>query len=84
MEAGWILRMNSVSSYFACCIFHIISILFNCISDTAVSVAKAMMATKVVSLCLMFELLLEFRTTTPPQDRRSSAFSHLLNRAVLI
>ena len=28
MEAGWILRMNSVSSYFACCIFHIIRILF--------------------------------------------------------
>ena len=56
---------SSVLSYFACCIFHIISILFNCIR-----VAKAMMGTKVVSLYFMFALFLESRATTRAEDRR--------------
>ena len=57
---------SSVLSYFACCIFHIISILFNCIR-----VAKAMMGTKVVpALYFMFALFLESRATTRAEDLR--------------
>ena len=57
---------SSVLSYFACCIFHIISILFNCIR-----VAKAMMGTKVVpALYFMFALFLETRATTRAEDLR--------------
>jgi len=78
MEAGWILRMNSVSSYFACCIFHIIRILFNCISDTAIRVAKAMMGAKVVSV---FHVCVVSRISRYNSCLGSSAFSHLVNRA---
>ena len=56
---------SSVLSYFVCCIFHIISILFNCIR-----VAKAMMGTKVVRLYFMFALFLESRATTRAEDLR--------------
>ena len=56
---------SSVLSYFACCIFHIISILFNCIR-----VAKVMMGTKVVPLYFMFALFLESRATTRAEDLR--------------
>ena len=57
---------SSVLSYFACCIFHIISILFNCIR-----VAKAMMGTKVVpALYFIFALFLESRATTRAEDLR--------------
>ena len=38
------------SSFFPCCIFHIISIPFNC-SDTAIRVAKALIGSKVITLC---------------------------------
>ena len=57
---------SSVLSYFACYIFHLISILFNCIR-----VAKAMMGTKVVpALYFMFALFLESRATTRAEDLR--------------
>ena len=65
-------------SCIACSIFHIISIPFNC-SDTAIRVAKAVIGTKVITLCLVkFALFLEFRART---RSRSSAFCHLGNRA---
>ena len=64
MKAGWILQMNSASFWFACGIFHIISIQFNC-SDTAMTVAKAMKGVKVITMCFaMFALFLEFHATT--------------------
>ena len=64
MKAEWILRMNSASSCIACCIFHIISIPFNC-SDTAIRVAKTIIGAKVIILCFtVFALFLEFRATT--------------------
>ena len=47
---GWILQMNSASFWFACGIFHIISIKFNS-SDTATRVAKAMKGVKVITMC---------------------------------
>ena len=60
MKAGWILRMNSASSCFACCIFHIITISFDN-SDTAIRVAKAITGAKVTTLYFaMFALFLEF------------------------
>ena len=59
--------MNSVigmaSSCFACCIFHIISIKFN-YSDTAISVAKAMVGAKVISLCFAMVWFSKFAPVT--------------------
>ena len=46
MKAGWILMVRMVLSCIACCIFHIISIPFNC-SNTTLRVAKAMIGMKV-------------------------------------
>ena len=69
MKEGWVLRINSVSSFFTspCCIFHIISIPFNC-SDTAIRLAKTMIGAKVMCF-VIFALFLEFRTRTrgPPR-----------------
>ena len=73
--------MNSVSSCFACCIFHILNIPFNC-SDTAVRLAKTTTGAKVITLCfVIFVLFLEFRTRTRGPQSVSSAFFHLGNRA---
>ena len=47
MTVGWIMAVRMASSCIACCIFHIISIPFNC-SDTAFRVAEAMIGTKVI------------------------------------
>ena len=47
MKAGWILAALMASSCIACCVFHIISVLFNC-SDTALRVAKTMVGPKVI------------------------------------
>ena len=59
--------MNSVtgmaSSCFACCIFHIISIKFN-YSDTAISVAKAMVGAKVISFCFAMVWFSKFAPET--------------------
>ena len=44
--AGWILAVRMASSCIACCIFHIISIPFNC-SDTALRVTDAKIGPKV-------------------------------------
>ena len=41
MKAGRILAVRMAPSCIACCIFHIISIPFNC-SDTALAVAETM------------------------------------------
>ena len=77
MKVGWTLRMNSASSCFACCIFHIKSISFEN-SYTAIRVAKAIIGTKVITLCFaMFALFLEFRATARLRP------SHLGNRAVI-
>ena len=51
MKSGWILVVWMALSWIACCIFHIISIPFNC-SDTALRVTKAMIGMK-VSPCLL-------------------------------
>ena len=81
MKEGWVLRINSVSSCFACCIFLIISIPFNC-SDIAIRVAKTVIGAKVITLCfVIFASFLEFRTRTRCLQSVSSAFSHLGNRA---
>ena len=71
---------KKMASYcIACCIFHIISIPFNC-SDTALRVAEAMIGAKVKLLCFaMFALCLKFGARTRP--RGSLAFSYLGNRA---
>ena len=59
------------SSCIACCIFHIISIPFNC-SDTALGVAEAMMIgakVKYKFLCfVIFALFLKFDARTRSQD----------------
>ena len=81
MKEGWVLRINSVSSCFAYCIFLIISIPFNC-SDIAIRVAKTMIGAKVITLCFaIFASFLEFRTRTRCLQSVSSAFFHLGNRA---
>ena len=81
MKEGWVLRINSVPSFFVCCIFHIISIPFNC-SDTAIRVAKTMIGAKVITLCfVIFASFLELRTRTRCLQSVSSAFFHLGNRA---
>ena len=54
MKAGWILVVWMAC--IACCIFHIISIPFNC-SDTALRVAKAMIGAKVLPCLLCFSNL---------------------------
>ena len=64
--------MNSGSPdgivFFASCIFHIISIPFNC-SDTAFRVTDAKIGPKVKILCFaMFALFPEFGARTRPQD----------------
>ena len=69
------------SSCFACLIFLIISIPFSC-RDTAVRVDKAMIGTKVITLCLaMFALFLKFRARTRPHGQDVTAFSHFGNQA---
>ena len=61
--ATWI-----ASSCIACCIFHIISIPFNC-SDTTLGVTKAITGAKVISLVFrLVAFFLEFRTRTRPED----------------
>ena len=81
MKEGWVLRINSVSSCFACCIFLIISIPFNC-SDIAIRVAKTVIGAKVITLCfVIFASFLEFRTRTRCLQSVSSAFFHLGNWA---
>ena len=68
IKAGWILAVWMALSCFACCIFHIISILFNC-SDTALGVAEAMIGMKVKFFCFtMFALFLVFGARSRPQD----------------
>ena len=67
-KVGCILAVQMVSSCIACCIFHIISIPFNC-SDTALRVAEAMIGAKVKLLCFaMFALFLKFGARTRPRD----------------
>ena len=73
---GWTLAARIASSYIAPCIFHIISILFNC-SDTAIRIAKAMkLSDFCVSPCLL--AFSHFRQNSLPGY---SALSHLGNRA---
>ena len=81
MKEGWVLRINSVPSFFVCCIFLIISIPFNC-SDIAIRVAKTVIGAKVITLYfVIFASFLEFRTRTRCLQSVSSAFFHLGNRA---
>ena len=68
MKAGWILAARMALSCIAYCVFHIISIPFNCI-DTALRVVKAMVGAKLEFLCFtVFALFLEFRARTRPED----------------
>ena len=65
-QARWGLAAQIALSCIVCCIFNIISILFNC-SDTATRVAKAMV--RAIAGCFAkFALFLEFRARTRPQD----------------
>ena len=68
---GWTLAARIASSYIAPCIFHIISILFNC-SDTAIRIAKAMIIAEVIGfLCFaMFSCFLAFPPEAHCQDIR--------------
>ena len=73
---GWTLAARIASSCIAGCIFHIITILFNC-SDTAIRIAKAMkLSDFCVSPCLL--AFSHFRQNSLPGY---SALSHLGNRA---
>ena len=72
-------EMNSevrrASFYIACCIFHIISISFNC-SNTAIRVTKCMIGAKVITLCFaMFALFLEFGASQELVPRIFGLFS---------
>ena len=66
-------------SRIACCIFHIISIPFNC-SDTALRVAEAMVGSKVIAFVFR---LVSFVSQISGQNSSPGSldFSHLGNRA---
>ena len=78
-ERSLILMVRMVLSCIACCIFHIISIPFNC-SNTTLRVAKAMigMKVKMFVFCHVCFVSRIWRQNSSPQ---SLAFSHLRNRA---
>ena len=79
MTVGWIMAVRMASSCIACCIFHIISIPFNC-SDTAFRVAEAMIGTKVI-IFFVAPCLLCFSNLAREHIPGSLAISHLRNRA---
>ena len=79
IKVGWILAVWMALSCITCCIFHIISIPFNC-SDTALGVAEAMIGMKVnffVFRDVCFVSRIWYQISSPV----SLAFSHLGNRA---
>ena len=71
----WILAVRLASSSIACCIFHIMSIPFNC-SDTALSVTEAMIDPKVNFFCIS-PCLLCFSNIAPELFPRIFGLSHL-------
>ena len=77
--AGWILAVRMASSCIACCIFHIISIPFNC-SDTALGVTDAKIGPKVKIFVFRYVCFVSqiWRQNSSPG---SLTFSHLGNRA---
>ena len=66
-------------SCFACCVFHIISIPFNC-SDTALRVAKFMVGAKVINI-VFSHVCFVFRISRRHSSLGSLAFFNLGNRA---
>ena len=77
--AGWILAVRMASSCIACCVFHIISIPFNC-SDTALRVTDAKIGPKVKIFVFRYVCFVSqiWRQNSYPG---SLTFSHLGNRA---
>ena len=80
--AGWILAVRMASSCIACCIFHIISIPFNC-SDKALRVTDAKIGPKVKIFVFRYVCFVSriWRQNSSPG---SLAFSYLGNRAKII
>ena len=78
IKAGWILAVWMALSCFACCLFHIISILFNC-SDTALGVAEAVIGMKVKFFVLRHVCFVS-RIWCQISSPGSFAFSHLGNQ----
>ena len=73
--AGWILAVWMASSCIACCIFHIISIPFNC-SDTALRVTDAKIGPK-VKIFVFRHVCFVSRIWRQNSSPGSSTFSHL-------
>ena len=74
-----ILAARMALSCFACCVFHIISIPFNC-SDTALRVAKSMVGAKVINI-VFSHVCFVFRISRRHSSLGSLAFFNLGNRA---
>ena len=77
--AGWILAARMASSFIAYCVFHIISIPFNCI-DTALRVAQAMVGAK-VRIFVFCHICFVSRISRQNSSRGFLAFFHHGNRA---
>ena len=77
--AGWILAVRMASSCIACCVFHIISIPFNC-SEKALRVTDAKIGPKVKIFMFRYVCFVSqiWRQNSYPG---SLTFSHLGNRA---
>ena len=78
-KAGCILAVQMASSCIACCIFHIISIPFNC-SDTALRVTDAKIGPKVKIFVFRYVCFVS-RILRQNSSPGSLAFSYLGNRA---
>lgn len=81
MKAGWILAARMASSCTAYCVFHLISIPFNCI-DTALRVVKAMVGPK-VRIFVFIRICFIYRILSQNSFRGSLAFFHHGNRATI-
>ena len=79
IKPGWILVVWMALSCIACCIFHIISILFNC-SDAALGVAESMIGVK-VNFFVFCHVCVVSRIWCQISSPGSLAFSHLGNWA---
>ena len=79
MKAGWILAARMASSCTAYCVFHLISIPFNCI-DTALRVVKAMVGPK-VRIFVFIRICFIYRISSQNSFRGSLTFFHHGNRA---
>ena len=79
VKTGWIVAVRMASSCIACCIFHIISIPFNC-SDTALRVTDAKIGPK-VKIFVFRHVCFVSRIWRQNSSPGSLTFYHLGNRA---